>query len=79
MTSQLVPPISIEMRLAGSPGRGAAFERADAGGRAGQDQHHRPVADLVDRHRAAVALQQQQRARQAELAQLLVEARADSS
>ena len=55
--------------------RRAALERADAGGRARQHQHHRPRRDLLDRDRAAVALQQQQRARQAELAQLAVERR----
>ena len=53
--------------------RGAAFQRADAGGGAGQDQHHRTVGDLRDRHRAAVALQQQQGMRQAELAELRVQ------
>ena len=53
--------------------RGAALQRADAGGRAGQDQHHRTVGDLGDRHRAAVALQQQQGMRQAELAELCVQ------
>ena len=53
--------------------RGTAFQRADAGGGAGQDQHHRTGCHLGDRHRAAIALQQQQRAGQAELAELLVE------
>ena len=53
--------------------RGTAFQRADAGGGAGQDQHHRTVGDLRDRHRAAIALQQQQGVGQAELAELRIE------
>jgi hypothetical protein len=51
----------------------AALECADASRWAGQDEHHRPRCHLVDGDGAAVALQHQQRARQAELAQLLVE------
>ena len=53
--------------------RRAALERADTGRGAGENQHHRPRRHLVDRDRAAIALQQQQRSRKAELAQLFVE------
>ena len=75
MTSQLVPPISIEIRLAASPGAAQPFSAPTPAAGPDRTSITGRVATCVDRHRAAVALQQQQRARQAELAQLLRRAR----